>query len=37
MFKVSAASLDASTQMLAKAGDQLKNTPYENLNIFKSA
>ena len=37
MFKVSATSVDASVQTLAKAGDQLKNTPYENLNIFKSA
>jgi len=39
MFKVyaSATSVDASLQMLAKAGDRLKSTPYENLNIFKSA
>jgi len=37
MFKLSATSVDASVQMLAKAGDRLKNTPYENLNIFKSA
>jgi len=27
MFKVSATSVDASMQMLAKAGDRLKNTP----------
>jgi len=27
MFKVSATSVDASVQMLAKAGDRLKNTP----------
>jgi len=38
MFKVSATSVDASVQMLAKAGDQLKKTsPHENLNILKSA
>jgi len=39
MFKVSATNVDASVQMLAKAGDQLKKhpPPYENLNIFKSA
>jgi len=39
MFKVSASatSIDASVQTIAKAGDWLKNTPYENLNIFKSA
>jgi len=36
MFKVFTASVDASMQTLAKAGDQLKNT-YEKLNIFKSA
>jgi len=34
---VSAASVDASTQTLAKAGDGLKNTPYKNLSIFKTA
>jgi len=27
MFKVSATSVDASVQMLAKAADQLKKTP----------
>jgi len=27
MFKVSATSVDASMQMLEKAGDRLKNTP----------
>jgi len=39
MFKVSASatSVDASMQTLPKAGDRLKNTPLENLNIFKSA
>jgi len=37
MFKVSAANVDASMNTLAKAGDWLKNTPYENLNTFKSA
>jgi len=37
MFKVSTISVDASVQTLAKAGDRLKNTLYENLNIFKSA
>jgi len=37
IFKVSATSVDASVQTLAKAGDRLNNTPYENLNIFKSA
>ena len=37
---VSAASVDASTQTLVKAGliiAAYKNTSYENLNIFKSA
>jgi len=34
---VSATSVDASTQLLAKLVIGLKNTPYENLNIFKSA
>ena len=37
MFKVSATSVDASVQTLTKAGDRLKNTPYENLSISKSA
>jgi len=38
MFKVSAATVDASMQTLVKASDRLKNTSlYENLNIFKSA
>ena len=37
MFKVSATSVDESMQTLAKGGDWLKNTPYENLIIFKSA
>jgi len=37
MFKVSATSVDACVQTLAKARDRLKKTPYENLNIFKSA
>jgi len=39
MFTVSASatSVDASVLTLVKAGDWLKNTPYENLNIFKPA
>jgi len=39
MFTVSASatSVDASLQALAKAGERLKNIPYENLNIFKPA
>jgi len=28
MFKLSAISVDASVQTLAKAGDRLKNTPF---------
>jgi len=37
MLKVSATSVNASMQTLAKAGDRLKNTPipYKNLNIVK--
>jgi len=38
MFKVSATGVDASMRTLVKADDWvLKNTHYENLNIFKSA
>jgi len=36
-IKVSAASVDASMQTLANAGDQLKKHPHENLNRFKTA
>jgi len=34
MFKVSATSVDASMQTLAKAGDRLKNTPLWKLKYL---